>query len=240
MDAHLRFRDPATTDPEPSLPTPSVTSADENTYAAAVLHFLSDAVRNCARLNEGRDRLQQHRVGRKLMQVAGRIHARQDTHDLSRPPAGCFSAYELIVYCHISTILCRRNLARVFLRHAHNEADASGQLFWQEYARGVEAVMTGRPYAAREIPVACSLEQYWLAYLDFMETITHGGDIPRALESVDHAFAARNADLHISQDWFGIEGSARAKVRWDYRKDAILLAFQQQNISPAGLRTYDQ
>lgn len=215
----------------------SVSTASASTHGAVLLHLLSEAVSSCSNMQEGCARLEQQRVGHRLMMLSKRPQEDTRGGGIAPPVADCAIAYELVVYSHVATLLGRQGLARTLLRGARGEAKTCRQALWQEYARGLEAVMAGRPFRSPDVGASCGLEQYWLVYLDLMEDLTTGRPIEESVGAVDRSFINRNADLHISQDWFGIEGSARAPVKWDFRRDAILLAYQQQATWPASRLT---
>jgi hypothetical protein len=208
-------------DPSPSALFPSVLQparppvatlpfSSDRPCAAAILHYLSQAVLTSSDALIAVQHLHLHRVGSMLRSLA-------QGYAESSSTAGC-GQYEAIIYCHLGAILRDRPIVTAMLDLALSEGE---DRLWTEYAQGLQSLWLGQPYHRRIGTTHSGLDRYWCVYLDLLETLCCNGSIPAILSKATQAFADRNHDPCISQDWYGVEGSPRQKVLWDFRRDAI-------------------
>jgi len=188
----------------------------------ALMGYLQHAVRQPS-FAEAVALLREHDMERLLDRCLRGLTTLCDDVDAGRWPSSVIAGnYDHIVFSHVAWALGNRGQGVSFAEIARR-ADVLelSTPFWQEYSRGVEALLRGESYVPREMRLR-SHEKYWVSYLGLISAASRGEPLDAAIQEVDVAFRRRNEQGKIDGDSYGIEGCADDPVRWDFRRDGLL------------------
>ncbi|HEY3899492.1 MAG TPA: hypothetical protein VGM54_12800 [Chthoniobacter sp.] len=142
-----------------------------------------------------------------------------------RPGSVIAGNYPPLVFAHFAWCLDQRELGDAFVTFARNpHVNDLNTRFWQEYARGLVAVVSGVPYHPAETGLRGE-EKYWAAYLPLFEAVSNSQDPQTAVAEIERLFPIRNSDRKIT-DAHQIEGSAHGPVKWNFRLTGLLRRLQ--------------
>ncbi len=132
--------------------------------------------------------------------------------------------YHFLTFAHIATLLGQDQEALELLELSNKKEIAQlGTKFWRFYASSLWSLLSGEKFSFCEIKLRKGLEQYLISYVELMSALSKSENVDCILKKIDSNFTSRNADKKIRDDQFEVEGSAIVPVRWDFRKDAILM-----------------
>ncbi len=139
------------------------------------------------------------------------------------PASGLDFRYNPLAFAHCAWCLRLFPLGEEFLLlDQRSDVVKLGTPFWNEYARGMSALIRREAFQSAAGLKLKDLEKYWVAYVRFMEAACTGRGLGSALAELDQQFALRNADKKIKQDFLQIEGSGQHPVKWDFRRHGLV------------------
>jgi hypothetical protein len=193
--------------------------------SSALMNLLSIAVEDFPRHSDAATWLLENGTVPLLRQVLEQIERLIAEVDAGRiPPSTYGGNYPHLVFAHLSWAVQEFSLGESFVgisQLADNAAISTP--FWSEYGRGLGALVRDVPFRVPKMTKLRGQEEYWVTYLFLIEAVSGRESIEGALQTIEHAFTRRNSDNRIKDDSYEIEGSGDHPVKWDYRRDSLMI-----------------
>lgn len=147
----------------------------------------------------------------------------QRLEDGSGPTHGLTGNYLHIAYAHFFAMLGDFERSEYFtVLGARLDIAGEGRSnFWDEYGQTL-AALTGRRSYSPAFDDLCTMEHYWMPYVDLMKAAMAQEPLDNAVSRVNYLFAKRNKDKRNLDDAYMIEGTGEKPLQIDFRKEGLM------------------
>lgn len=147
----------------------------------------------------------------------------QRLEDGSGPTHGLTGNYLHIAYAHFFAMLGDFERSEYFtVLGARLDIAGEGRSnFWDEYGQTL-AALTGRRSYRPAFDDLCTMEHYWMPYVDLMKAAMAHDPLDNAISRVNYLFAKRNKDKRNLDDAYMIEGTGEKPLQIDFRKEGLM------------------
>ena len=133
-----------------------------------------------------------------------------------------FSAYVLTAIAHFAMLTGKAEYSEELVevameRQIQQRATQLMRLYTQSFLNAIHKQCFEPPEFKPK-----GYEKYFLPYLKLFHAIVEGDQLQKVITEVDAAFEKRNKDKRTNDDDYGIDGTGKKPVCWDFRKESII------------------